>query len=295
MLALSQTLNVRSVEICFLPHSHFGFASKHYRDIVVSESITCATGRQVAFSFMPPILANDDALHNRLLAALPEAEFTKIRPSLAEVELDGGQVLWEADGKENAIYFPVSALILLLYETEKGVSLEVGLTGRNGIVGVSTFMGNTSTPTRAVVYSPGKAYKMTAAVAKDEFKQCGDFQDMCLSFAQALIAQITQSAVCNRLHSVDQQVCRLLLRIHDHQGDDTILLTHEQIAQALGVRRETISLAASMLKENGLIKYSRGKIKILDRDALEGFACECYSIETDQYRKLLSKYVRTHG
>lgn len=288
--------------MCFFHFWISGFASNSYKDILKANTrFRINYGGQTDAEFlaistpMPREQVNDDALQNQMLAALPDGEFEKIRPRLTELDLEAGQVLWEADDKENAIYFPVSALILLLYESEKGVSLEVGLTGRQGIVGVSTFMGHTPTPTRAVVYGAGKAYKMTAAAARGEFKECGDFQDMCMSFSQALIAQITQSAVCNRLHSVDQQICRLFLRIHDHTEGDTINLTHEQISHALGVRRETVSLGAANLQENKVIEYSRGKIEILDRKALEAFACECYSIETEQYQKLLSKYERTHS
>lgn len=243
---------------------------------------------------MPPSNMMDDARRNQLLAALPDGEFHKIRPSLELVELETGQVLWEAESKRKHIYFPTSAMICLLYDSETGVSLEVGITGRLGLVGVSTFMSEASMATRAVTYRAGEAYRMSAAAVKSEFAECGDFQDICMYFTQTHIVQISQTAICNRLHSVDQQLCRFLLYIHDHQQTNLVILTHEQIAQALGVRRETVSLAAATLQENNLIKYSRGRIKVLDRKGLERFACECYGVETDHYRRVLGKYIAKH-
>lgn len=237
----------------------------------------------------------DDALCNQLLAALPTYEFLKIRSGLELVEPAAGDVLYEAESKNRHIYFPTSSLILLLYESESGVSIEVGMIGRQGMIGVSAVMSDSPTATRAVVYRPGKAYRMKAAAVKSEFGECGDFQDMCLYFAQSLLSQITQSAVCNRLHSVEQQLCRLLLRMHDLQETDLIHLTHEQIAHALGVRRETVSLAASELQSRELIKYTRGKITLLERNGLEDFACECYQLEMEQHRKLIKKYEANHN
>ncbi len=236
----------------------------------------------------------DDALRNKLLAALPDSEFTKIRPALEQVELAAGDVLWEAESKRHHIYFPTSAIICLLYDAETGVSVEVGITGRQGLVGVSTFMSEASMATRAVAYAAGVAYRMKASAVKSEFAECGDFQDICMYFTQTLIAQVSQTAICNRLHSVEQQFCRFLLYVHDHQEEDLFHLTHEQIAQALGVRRETVSVAASNLQENKVIKYARGRIRLLDRRGLENFACECYRVESDHYRRVLGKYIEKH-
>ncbi len=244
---------------------------------------------------MPPTNQMDDALCNQLLAALPTNEFLKIRSGLENVELKAGEVLYEAETKGRHIYFPTDSLILLLYESDTGVSMEVGLIGNQGMIGVSAIMGDTPTATRAVVYRSGSAYRMAAPAVKDEFGECGDFQDMCLYFAQSLLAQITQSAVCNRLHSVEQQLCRLLIRMHDLQETDLLRLTHEQIDHALGVRRETVSLAASALQSKELIKYTRGRITLLDRKGLEGFACECYQLETQQHEKLMKKYEAKHN
>lgn len=243
---------------------------------------------------MPSSKSTDDALRNQLLAALPESEFAKIRPSLELVELESGHVLWEAETKRKHIYFPTTAVICLLYDSESGVSIEVGITGRQGLVGVSTFMSEARMATRAVTYRSGEAYRMKADAVKDEFAECGDFQDICMYFTQTLIAQVSQTAICNRLHSVDQQLCRFLLYIHDHQQNDVIELTHEQISQALGVRRETVSLSAASLQKHKLIKYSRGQINVLDRKGIEKFACECYAVETEHYNRVLGKYLAKH-
>lgn len=243
---------------------------------------------------MPSPNTSDDALRNQLLAALPDNEFQKIRPALELVELKSGDVLWEAETKRKHIFFPTTALICLLYDSENGMSVEVGITGRQGLVGVSTFMSEATMATRAVAYREGEAYRMSAAAVKDEFSQCGDFQDICMYFTQTLIVQVSQAAICNQLHSVEQQLCRFLLYVHDHQQSDVVLLTHEQISQALGVRRETVSLAAAALQTNKLIKYSRGRINVLDRKRLESFACECYGVETEHYRSVLGKYIAGH-
>ena len=243
---------------------------------------------------MPEKNKIDDALRNQLLSALPDGEFQKIRPSLEYVDLANGDILWEAEAKRHHIYFPTTAIICLLYDSETGASVEVGITGRQGLAGVSTFMSEATMATRAVTYRKGGAYRMKAAAVKSEFAECGDFQDICMYFTQTLIAQISQTAICNRLHTVEQQLCRFLLYVHDHHADDTLHLTHEQISQALGVRRETVSLAAANLQENKVIEYSRGRIKILSRKRLNSFACECYDVESDHYNRVLGKYVAKH-
>lgn len=148
--------------------------------------------------------------------------------------------------------------------------------------------------TRAVAYREGGAYRMKANAVKDEFSECGDFQAICMSFTQTLISQVSQTAICNRLHSVEQQLCRFLLYVHDHDQSDVLHLTHEQIAQALGVRRETVSVAAASLQENKVIKYARGRIRVPNRTRLEDFACECYGVETAHYKKVLCKYIAKH-
>ncbi len=243
---------------------------------------------------MPITKLLDGALKNQLLAALPESEFKKIRPALDLVSLETGDVLWEAESKRHHIFFPTTAIIGLFYESNEGVSIEVGLTGRQGLVGVSTFMAEASMATRAVTFYSGDAYRMKASDVKSEFSACGDFQDICMYFTQILIAQISQKAICNRLHAVEQHLCRFLLYIHDHQQTNLFIITHDQISQVLGVRRESVSLAAAKLQENKLIEYSRGKIKLLDRKGLENFSCECYHVVNDHYQRVLGKYISKH-
>jgi CRP-like cAMP-binding protein len=243
-----------------------------------------------------PINENiDEALLNQLLAALPESEYLKIRPALERVELERGQVLWEAEELNQHIYFPATAMICMLYETESGQSIEVGMIGRQGLVGIATFMGDADLLHRVVVERAGSAYRMKGVDAMEEFSESGDFQDMLMCYTQSLITQISQTAVCNQLHSVDQQLCRWLLMNHDHQQTKTFLMTHDQIGNLLGVRRESVSLAASNLQDRGLIKCTRGKILLIDRAGLEASSSECYGIVKKQYDRMLSKYIKIHG
>ncbi len=243
---------------------------------------------------MPPTNAMDEALGNDLLAALPTSEFLKIRAGLEPIEFAAGDVLWESDSRNHTVYFPTSAIILLLYESENGLSVEVGIVGHRGLAGVSAFMADVSTKTRAVAFKAGTAFRMSGNSLRTEFSECGDFQAICLAYADMLLGQVTQSAACNTLHTVDQRLCRFLLHMNDEQGGGILRLTHEQISQALGVRRETISISARSLQKNSVIRYSRGKIEILDIERLTGFACECYKQEVDHYRRVLGQYVRNH-
>lgn len=232
---------------------------------------------------------------NQLLAALPDREFERVLPRLESVTLKLGEVLWEADERNQYIYFPTTAMICLLYETESGQSIEVGIIGRQGLVGIATFMGEASLSNRVVVERAGVAFRMKGTDVMEEFSESGDFQDILMCFTQSLITQISQTAICNRLHSVDQQLCRWLLMSHDHQQTTTFLMTHDQISNLLGVRRESVSLAASHMQESGLIKYARGKITMLDRKGIEAVACECYQVVKKQYDRMLSKYISVHG
>ena len=236
-----------------------------------------------------------DALQNLLLSALPEGEFDNIFPALDLVELEVGDVLWEAEETRHHVYFPTTALVCLLYESEEGVSVEVGITGRQGLLGVATFMVEARMPKRAVVQTAGHAYRMKAEAVKDEFSQCGDFQDICMAYTQTLIAQISQTAICNQLHSVEQRLCRYLLINHDHQQSGTFKITHDQISSVLGVRRESVSLAASNLRDRGLIEYARGKITLLDRKGMETTVCECYGVVKEQYDRILTNYIKNHN
>jgi CRP-like cAMP-binding protein len=235
-----------------------------------------------------------DALHNRLLAALPASEFENIRLKLEPVELEMDEVLWEMEEKRDFVYFPTTAMICLLYETDEGVSIEVGMTGSQGMVGVVAFIGDSRMAKRAVVQRAGQAYRMKAKDVEAEFARSPSFQDICMSYTQTLIAQISQSAICNRLHSIQQQLCRYLLVSHDNLHTKSLRMTHEQISNVLGVRRESISVAATDLRDKGLIESSRGKITIVDLRGLRAEACECYGVVKEQYDRILGKYASSH-
>ncbi|MBP7376308.1 MAG: Crp/Fnr family transcriptional regulator [Pyrinomonadaceae bacterium] len=235
-----------------------------------------------------------EPIENVLLAALPDTEFKRIFPSLELIDLELDEALWEMEEKRKYIYFPTSAMICLLYETEEGVSIEVGMTGRKGMVGVVTFVGDARMAKRAVVQRAGQAYRMKAADVEKHFESSPAFHDICMSYTQTLIAQISQSAICNRLHSLEQQICRYLLVNQDNLQTKTFHMTHAQMASVLGVRRESVSIAARQLKERGVIDYSRGKIMILSKRDLLNAACECYLVVKDQYDRILNKYVSGH-
>ncbi len=226
-------------------------------------------------------------LGNRLLAALSEPELERLLPNLEPISLTLGQVLYESGGQMSHVYFPTTSIISLLYLMKNGATAEIGLTGYEGMVGVALFMGGQTTPNRAVVQSAGSAYKMDAKTLQAEFEKGGIFQQWLLRYTQALITQISQTAVCNRLHSVEQQLCRWLLLNYDRLYSDKLVMTHNLIANMLGVRREGITIAAQQLQERGVISYVRGTITLLDRPKLEGMVCECYRVVKIEYDRLL--------
>ena len=240
---------------------------------------------------MPTAKHTDDALMNHLLAALPDDEFTRLKPNLEPVSLQLGQVIYESGEQLDYVYFPTTAIISLLYIMENGSTAEIGMAGNDGLVGISLFMGGSTTPNRAVVQSAGNAFRLRSKVLKFEFHLSGDFQNILLRYTQYLMTQISQTAVCNRLHSVEQHLCRWLLINHDLLQTDKLIMTHDLIANMLGVRREGVSLAAGNLQKKGLIKYVRGTITILDRKGLENTVCECYRVVKDEYDRLLGKYI----
>jgi CRP-like cAMP-binding protein len=233
----------------------------------------------------------DDALLNHLIAALPEDEFIRLKPNLEPVSLSLGEVIYESGEQLDYIYFPTTAIISLLYIMENGSTAEIGMAGNDGLVGIALYMGGSTTPSRAVVQSAGNAFRMPSKALKDEFSRGGVFQKILLRYTQSLMTQISQTAVCNRLHSVEQQLCRWLLINHDLLQTNKLIMTHDLIANMLGVRREGVSIAAGHLQKEGLIKYVRGTITMLDRDALERAACECYRVVKDEYDRLLGKYI----
>jgi len=224
---------------------------------------------------------------NHLLAGLPEAEFERIRPGLEPVSLPLGDSVCEPYIQMRHVYFPVDAIVSLLCVMEDGGSAEIAVVGREGIVGVSLFMGGETTPSRAVVQSGGTAYRLGGNLLKDEFYRGGPMQRLLLRYTQALLTQMGQTAVCNRHHTLDQQLCRWLLLSHDRLPGDELLMTQELIANMLGVRREGVTEAAGRLQKVGLIRYHRGHIAMLDRDGLESRACECYRVVRREYDRLL--------
>jgi CRP-like cAMP-binding protein len=224
---------------------------------------------------------------NRLLAALPVEEYERLRPRLEQVSFALGEVIYESGEHLDYVYFPITAIISLLYLMENGSSVEMGLVGNDGVVGIALFMGGGTMPNRAVVQSAGVVYRMKAKVLQDEFARGGQFQNSLLRYTQALITQISQTAVCNRLHSVEQQLCRRLLLSHDRVQTDELIMTQTLIANILGVSREGVTMAAGRLQDIGAISYVRGHIKILDREKLEATVCECYRVVKDESDRLL--------
>ena len=236
---------------------------------------------------MPRSVKPDDPVKNRLLAALPREEYERLRPHLEQVSFDLGEVVYESGERLDHVYFPTTAIISLLYLMEDGSSAEMGLAGNEGVVGIALFMGGGTMPNRAVVQSAGEAVRLKAKVLQSEFALGSKFQYLLLRYTQALITQISQTAVCNRLHSVEQQLSRWLLLSHDRVEADELVMTQELIADMLGVRREGVTVAAGRLQDAGAISYVRGHIQILDRQQLEAIACECYKVVKDEFDRLL--------
>jgi CRP-like cAMP-binding protein len=228
-----------------------------------------------------------DPARNLLLAALPVADFERIGPHLEPVEFELGAVLYESGERLRYLYFPTTTIVSLLYVTENGSSTELAVTGYEGAVGIALFMGGDTTNSRAVVQSAGAALRLPASILEDEFRRGGSTQWLLLRFTQALIAQMTQTAVCNRHHSLEQQLCRWLLISLDRLQSNKLRMTQQLIADMLGVRREGVTEAAGRLQQDGAIRYTRGEITILDRARLEQYVCECYGVVNAEYNRLL--------
>src|SRR4029453_13640921 len=229
----------------------------------------------------------DEPVQNRLLASLPDDEYERLRPNLRQVSFSLGEGVYDFGGQLDYVFFPTTSIVSLLYTMENGSSAEMGLTGNDGVVGIALFMGGGTMPNRAVVQSAGDALRMKAKILQDEFALGGKFQQLLLRYTQALITQISQTAVCNRLHSVEQQLCRWLLLSHDRLNTDELVMTQELIADMLGVRREGVTVAAGRLQDDGAISYVRGRIQILDRARMEEAVCECYRVVKDEFDRLL--------
>jgi CRP-like cAMP-binding protein len=232
---------------------------------------------------------------NRLLAALPEEEYARLLPDLELVSLPLGEMLYEPGEQLRHVYFPTTAIVSLHYVLESGASAESAGVGNEGVVGISLFMGGNTTPSAAVVQTAGHAYRLEGRVLMKEFDRAGLMQGLLLRYTQALMTQISQTAACNRHHSVEQQLCRWLLLTLDRMPTNELIMTQELIANMLGVRREGITEAAGKLQQAGFISYRRGHIAVLDRSGLESRVCECYAVVKTELGRLLSDVRHRQG
>ena len=233
-------------------------------------------------------LYNSQRQPNHLLAALPVSDYKRLVAQMELVHLPQGKILCEAGAALNYVYFPTTAIISLLYLTEDGGCAETAVVGKEGLLGVSVFMGAESTPSQALVQTAGAAYRLSKPALKQEFERSSAVRQVLLRYTQALITHMAQTAVCNRHHSVDQQLCRWLLVTLDRSPSNVVSMTHELIANKLGVRREGVTDAAGKLRSAGLINYNRGQITVLDREGLEARSCECYGVVKDEFDRLLA-------
>jgi CRP-like cAMP-binding protein len=234
-----------------------------------------------------------DPRKNHLLAALPDAEWQRWLPQLEAAELPLGRVLYESGSTLTHVYFPTTAIVSLLHVMEDGASAEIAVVGNEGVVGIALFMGGESTPSRAVVQSAGQGFRLRAEMIREESNRAGPVLHLLLRYTQALITQMAQTAVCNRHHSLDQQLCRWLLLSLDRLAGDELVMTQELIANMLGVRREGVTEGARSLQKARLIRYARGRITVLDRPGLERRTCECYAVVKKEYDRLLPNHPAT--
>jgi CRP-like cAMP-binding protein len=225
---------------------------------------------------------------NHLLAALPAAEFGRLAPYLEPVAMRLGETIYEPGERLQHVYFPTTAIVSLLYIMESGASAEMAGVGNEGVLGISLFMGGETTPSSAVVQTAGHCYRLEARLLKEEFNRAALVQKLLLRYTQALVTQMTQTAACNRHHSIEQQLCRWLLLTLDRLPSTELIMTHELVAGAFGVRRESITEAAGNLQRAGLIGYRRGHISVLERSGLEAGACECYAVVKKEFSRLLA-------
>lgn len=230
-----------------------------------------------------------NAARNLLLCTLPPAERERLMPDLWPVTLSLGQILCEPGERIKYCYFPINAVVSLIYTMQDGSTAEMGLVGKEGVLGVAAFLGGESTCSRALVAVGGDTFRLPAKRLREEFTHVGPLQHLLLRYAQALITQVSQTAVCNRLHSVEQRLCRWLLMCYDRRNSAELLMTQELIANMLGGRRESVTVAAGRLQDAGLIHYCRGRIRILDRDGLESNVCECYRTVEDEFDRLFGR------
>jgi CRP-like cAMP-binding protein len=237
-----------------------------------------------------PMPSLHDPRKNRLLAALAADDFARLAPHLEPVSMSLGEPIYESGSQLHHVYFPTTAIVSLLYVMENGASAEIAVVGYEGIVGIALFMGGNTTPSRAIVQSAGEGFRLRAAVMKAEFNRGGPLMQLLLRYTQALITQMCQTAVCNRHHSVEQQLCRWLLLSLDRLASNELVMTQELISNMLGVRREGVTEAAGNLQRAGLIRYSRGRITVLDRARVERSVCECYAVVKKEFDRLLTNW-----
>jgi len=228
-----------------------------------------------------------DALHNQLIAALPEVELARWLPYLEPADMPLGAVIYESGCEMTHMYFPTTCIVSLLYVMKSGASAEIAVVGHEGVVGMPLIMGGGSTPSRALVQSAGEGFRLPADFMLQEFERSGPVMHLLLRYTQSLITQMTQTAACNRHHSLDQQLCRWLLLSLDRLASNELVMTQELIANMLGVRRESVTEAAGRLHKAGIIDHHRGRIVVLDRGRLENRTCECYAVVRKEYERLL--------
>ncbi|MFZ6655959.1 Crp/Fnr family transcriptional regulator [Undibacterium sp. TJN19] len=234
------------------------------------------------------MLITQSPMQNHLLAALPAADYDSLCADMELVLMEVDEVIYESGVRQQFVYFPVTVVVSLLYVLENGVSAEIAAVGNEGLVGVSLFMGGDTTPNRAVVQTAGYAYRLKGQLLKLEFDRAGALLRVLLRYTQALITQMTQTAICNLHHTVEQQLCRWLLLSLDHLSSSSMHITQQKIANTLGVRRERVAEAAGNLQRTGLIRYSRGAIVVLDRPGLEKVVCECYAVIRREFSQVRS-------
>ena len=232
--------------------------------------------------------SNHDPNQNHLLSALLDAEFGRLAPHLELIPMPLGDVLYESGGEQRYVYFPTTSIVSVHYVLENGASTEIAGVGNEGVLGISLFMGGETTPSRAVIQTGGHGYRLKAGILKAEFDRAGPVMRLLLRYTQALITLMSQTAVCNRHHSLEQQLCRWFLLTLDRLPSNELTMTQELIANMLGVRREGVTEAAGKLQQDGYISYRRGHIKVLDRAGLESTVCECYGVVRKEFARLLS-------
>jgi CRP-like cAMP-binding protein len=237
-------------------------------------------------------MISHDPLENHILGALPAEERARLFPHLTLAEMPLGMVLYESGHELRHMYFPTDSIVSLLYVMRDGASAEIAVVGNEGAIGVALFMGGETTPSRAIVQSAGFAYRVTGQRLKDEFNRHGEMLHVLLRYTQSLITQMAQTAVCNRHHTVDQQLCRWLLLSLDRLRSNQLNMTQELLANMLGVRREGVTVAAGKLQDLGAIKYRRGRITVLDRPKLEALSCECYDVVKRETDRLLHPHAQ---